>query len=90
MATFTSTGAVNQSITRTGRFEPFELQVSRDQISFHSVLNLFGFSTSLGSTAYGPLWEGLTGSGGNYVYPASAVVMTLANHRLPIERKAEA
>ena len=27
----------------------------------------------------GPLWEGLTGTGGNYAYPASAVVMTIAS-----------
>ena len=79
MASFVTTGTVNQSITRVGKFEPFELQVSRGQISFHAPLNLFGNTTSLGSTAYGPLWEGLTGSGGSYAYPASAVVMTLVS-----------
>lgn len=73
------TGVVNQSITRVGRFEPFELQVSRGQITFHEPLNLFGNTTSLGSTAYGPLWEGLTSSGGTYAYPGSAVVMTIAS-----------
>jgi hypothetical protein len=40
---------------------------------------LIGNTTSLGSTAFGPLWEGLTGAGGAYVYPSSAVVMTLAS-----------
>lgn len=73
------TGVVNQSITRVGRFEPFELQVSRGQITFHEAINLFGNTTALGSTAYGPLWEGLTGAGGAYAYPASAVIMTLAS-----------
>jgi hypothetical protein len=73
------TGVVNQSITRVGRFEPFELQVSRGQISFHESLNLFGNTAALGSTAYGPLWEGLTSAGGAYAYPASAVIMTLAS-----------
>jgi hypothetical protein len=73
------TGVVNQSITRVGRFEPFELQVSRGQITFHEALNLFGNTTALGSTAFGPLWEGLTGAGGAYAYPASAVIMTLAS-----------
>ena len=67
------------SITQNGRFEPFELQVSRGQITWHSPLNLFGNTTALGSTAYGPLWEGLTSSGGAYAYPASAVIMTLAS-----------
>jgi hypothetical protein len=67
------------SITQNGRFEPFELQVSRGQITWHEPLNLFGNTTALGSTAFGPLWEGLTGAGGAYVYPGSAVVMTLAS-----------
>jgi hypothetical protein len=67
------------SITQSGRFEPWELQVSRNQITWHSPLNLFGNTTALGSTAFGPLWEGLTNAGGAYVYPGSAVVMTLAS-----------
>jgi hypothetical protein len=67
------------SATRQGAYEPFELQVSRGQVAGHSSLNIFGNTTVLGSTAYGPLWEGLTGSGGVYAYPASAVVMTLAS-----------
>jgi hypothetical protein len=73
------TGVVNQSITRAGLFEPFELQVSRGQISFHSPLNLFGNTTALGSTAFGPMWEGLTGAGGAYVYPGSAIQMSLVS-----------
>ena len=71
--------AAAYSITQSGLFEPFELQVSRGQILGHESLKFFGYSTALGSTAYGPLWEGLTGSGGSYVYPASAVVMTIAS-----------
>jgi hypothetical protein len=67
------------SITQSGLFEPFELQVSRGQITWHEPLNLFGNTTALGSTAFGPLWEGLTGAGGAYVYPGSAVIMTLAS-----------
>ena len=67
------------SITQNGRFEPWELQVSRGQITWHEPLNLFGNTTALGSTAFGPLWEGLTGSGGAYAYPASAIIMTLAS-----------
>ena len=64
-----------RSITQAGRFEPFELQVSRGVIGFHKPVYIFGLTSSLGSTAYGPLWEGLTASGGNYVYPSSAVTM---------------
>jgi len=67
------------SATRQGAYEPFELQVSRGQVDGHEVLKFFGYTIALGSTAFGPLWEGLTGSGGSYAYPASAVVMTLAS-----------
>jgi len=68
-----------RSITQVGTYEPFELQVARGQINGHENVKLFGFTSALGSTAMGPLWEGLTSSGGNYPYPVSAVVMTLAS-----------
>lgn len=67
------------SITRTGRHEPFELQVGRGQIGFHTPVELFGYSTAIGSTAQGPLWEGLSLSGGNYIYPSSAAQLTLVS-----------
>ena len=67
------------SATRQGAYEPFELQVSRGQVDGHEALKFFGYTVALGSTAFGPLWEGLTGSGGSYAYPASAVVMTLTS-----------
>ena len=70
---------VYSSVSRQGQYEPFELQVARGQIDGHENIKLFGFTSALGSTAMGPLWEGLTSSGGNYPYPASAVVMTLAS-----------
>lgn len=44
------------SITRVGTSEPFELQVSRGQISYHSVVNIFGTATAIG-TAYRTPWE---------------------------------
>lgn len=71
--------AAPSSVTKTGKNEPWELQVARGQISWHEPLNLFGNTTALGSTAFGPLWEGLTGTGGAYAYPASPVIMTLAS-----------
>ena len=61
-----------RSVTQVGTYEPFELQVARNQIQGHDHLDLFGYSTVVGSTAMGPLWEGLTSSGGNYPFPASA------------------
>jgi hypothetical protein len=69
-----STG-IYSSVTRGGQYEPFELQVSRGQISGHSPIYVFGLTTSLGSTAYGPAWDGLTSSGGPYIYPSVAAQM---------------
>lgn len=44
------------SISRVGTSEPFDLQVSRGQISYHSVRNVFGTSTAIG-TAFTTPWE---------------------------------
>jgi hypothetical protein len=68
---------IQDSITRNGKFEPFDLQVGRNQISGHQPVEIFGYSTAVGSSALGPLWEGLTLSGGNYTYPGSAGVVVL-------------
>jgi hypothetical protein len=67
------------SATRQGAYEPFELQVSRGQVAGHTSINIFGFSTTVGSTALGPVWEGLTLSGGNYAYPSSAAPLVLVS-----------
>lgn len=44
------------SITRVGTSEPFELQIARGQITYHSVRNIFGFNSSIG-TSYRTPWE---------------------------------
>jgi len=44
------------SISRIGTSEPFELQVARGQISYHSVRNIFGFATGIGTSFTTP-WE---------------------------------
>ena len=67
------------SATRQGAFEPFELQVSRGQVDGHTPIEIFGYSTAVGSTAQGPLWEGLTLSGGTYVYPTTAAPLVLVS-----------
>ena len=77
MATITSSGVVNPSITRQGLIEPFDLQVGRGMITGHQPVQIFGYSTAVGSTALGPLWEGLTASGGTYTYPSAAGVVVL-------------
>jgi hypothetical protein len=67
------------SATRQGAYEPFELQVSRNQVAGHDHLDLFGYSTVVGSTAFGPLWEGLTSAGGNYPFPATAGTISVVS-----------
>jgi len=67
------------SVTVQGAYEPFDLQVSRNQIMGHTNVQLFGYSANVGSTTLGPLWEGLSLSGGAYVYPGSALQMTLVS-----------
>jgi len=67
------------SVTRVGAYEPFDLQVARGQVDGHTAIQLFGYSTTVGSTAFGPLWEGLTLSGGAYAYPSSAAALVLVS-----------
>lgn len=67
------------SVTVQGAYEPFDLQIARNQIMGHDHIDLFGYSTVVGSTAMGPLWEGLTGSGGNYPFPASAAQIVVVS-----------
>ena len=70
------TGIVNQSITRVGRYEPFELQVSRSQITFHSTQNIFGYGTTPSTAGlFRTVWENMTTT--DYVFPSSATTMTL-------------
>jgi hypothetical protein len=79
MATIQQNGFVVQSITRNGLIEPFDLQVGRGMIPNHQPVQIFGYSTLVGSTALGPLWEGLTVSGGTYTYPSSAGQVVLVS-----------
>jgi hypothetical protein len=78
MATFNSTGAVNQSITRIGRNEPFELQVARSQIAFHNEQNIFAYGTTPATAAlFRTVWENMNST--EYVFPSSAITMNLAS-----------
>lgn len=47
------------SISRVGTSEPFELQVARGQISYHSIRNIFGTNESIG-TSFVTAWENST------------------------------
>ena len=67
------------SATRQGAYEPFDLQVARGQVDGHSSVEIFGYSTAIGSSAQGPMWEGQTLSGGLYVPPSSAAPLVLVS-----------
>jgi hypothetical protein len=74
MTTFNTTGVVNQSISRIGTTEPFELQVSRGQITGHSVYLISGISGSVG-TSYTTVWSQNT----VYAYLSAAAVMQISS-----------
>lgn len=60
------------SISRTGKHEPFELQVARGQISWHTPVNIFGYQSLVGTNLYA-VWDVVA----DYVYPVSATTMLL-------------
>jgi hypothetical protein len=62
------------SVTRSGAYEPFDLQVSRGQILGHSTLSLFGYQTSVTTTSI-PVWENAAA----YTYPTSASTLTVVS-----------
>ena len=64
------------SITQSGRYEPFELQVARGQISWHKRLFQFGTNTAVG-TGFSTIWAG--GSSTLYTYPSAATVLKISS-----------
>jgi len=70
----TNTNNSVNSITRQARNEPFDLQVSRNQIYGHQTLSLFGYQSAVGNTKI-PVWENAT----TYTYITSASTLTLAS-----------
>lgn len=62
------------SISRYGKVEPFELQVSRGQIAWHRPVIVFGFNSDV-DTASETVWPG----GGILDYPASALQMSVSS-----------
>jgi hypothetical protein len=66
------------SVTRTGKYEPFELQVSRSQISYHSPTNIFGYGTTPATAGlFRTVWENMATT--EYVFPSSAVTMSIVS-----------
>jgi hypothetical protein len=66
--------AAPSSVTRTGKLEPWELQVSRGQITWHKLLFKFGNNNDINGSLE-TVWSG----GGLYVYPTAATVMTVSS-----------
>ena len=82
MVSQSQTGVNWPSITQNGKYEPFELQVSRGQISNHASQNIFGYGTTPASAAgtFRTVWENMATT--EYVFPASAITMNLKSDTL--------
>jgi len=66
------------SMTQHGRSEPFDLQVSRGQVPYHSPQNIFGYGTTPATAGlFRTVWENMATT--EYVFPSSAVSMNLVS-----------
>ena len=78
MATISQSGVNWPSITQNGKYEPFELQVARNQITNHAEQNIFGYGTTPATAGlFRTVWENMTTT--EYVFPSSAVTMNLVS-----------
>ena len=78
MGTLDGINAQTFSITQNGRYEPFELQVSRGQITGHTTQNIFGYGTTPATAnLFRTVWENMSTT--EYVFPSSAVTMQLVS-----------
>lgn len=60
------------SISRYGRTEPFDFQVARGQVAWHTPINIQGYNASV-PTSFTAVWE--LANTNTYAYPASSVAM---------------
>jgi len=66
------------SMTQHGRSEPFELQVSRGQIPYHSQQSIFAYGTTPATAGvFRTVWENMATT--DYAFPTSASTMTLVS-----------
>ena len=66
------------SITKNGKYEPFQLQVSRGHVSYHAPQNIFGVGTTPATAGlFRTVWENMATT--EYVFPTSAITMTLVS-----------
>ena len=69
-----STNNSVMSITRSGKYEPFDLQVARGQVAGHQTVSIFGYQAAVTATSI-PIWENAT----TYTYPTSASTLTCSS-----------
>lgn len=67
-------GSVPSSISRFGKYEPFELQVARGQITMHSSVIIFGYNPDV-DTAEESVWP----DGGTVPHPTTASVLKVSS-----------
>lgn len=68
-----------RSITQVGKYEPFELQVARGQITGHTQANIFAYGTTPATAGlFRTVWENMSTT--DYVFPTSASTMTLVSN----------
>jgi len=63
------------SMTQHGRSEPFDLQVARGQIPYHSSVSIFGYQASVGIGTPVTVWENTA----EYVFPTVAAQLTIVS-----------
>jgi len=62
------------SVTQFGEFGPFELQVARGQIAFHSSFQVFGYNPDL-DTSEESIWP----NGGTVPHPTTASILSIVS-----------
>lgn len=62
------------SVTVQGAYEPFDLQVSRNQIMGHQTISIFGYQSAVGNTKI-PVWENASA----YTYITAASTLTMVS-----------
>jgi len=66
--------AAPSSVTRTGKNEPWELQVARGQISWHESITIFGYNSDV-DTAIETVWP----YGGLLAFPSTALQLKVSS-----------
>lgn len=68
-------GVSTFSISTHGRSEPFDLQVARGQVPYHSAVNIFGYQSTIGTGTPITVWENAT----EYVFPTVAAQLSIVS-----------